>query len=105
MVYKYSCSGWQTCYIGKTSHRLLIRSREHLGIGKKGQPIKTSLVNMLSKTGYCATLEDLIILEKADNDFDLLIFQSLLILRDRPSLSAQNSSISLVTNMDLSSSS
>ena len=40
VVYKYSCSGCQACYIGKTSRHLFFRSREHFGIGKKGQPIK-----------------------------------------------------------------
>ena len=99
VVYKYSCSGCQACYIGKTSRHLLIRSREHLGIGKKGQPIKTSpsaISEHIKQTGHCANLENFTILEKANNEYDLLIFESLLILRDRPSLNAQNSSIPLV---------
>ena len=85
--------------LGKTSRHLLIRSREHLGIGKKGQPIKTSpsaISEHIKQTGHCANLENFTILEKAKNEYDLLIFESLLILRDRQSLSAQNSSIPLV---------
>ena len=96
MVYKYSCSGCQACYIGKTSRHLLIRSRGHLGIGEKGQPTKTSpsaISEHIKQTGHCANLENFTILEKANNEYDLLIFESLLILRDRPSLNAQNSSI------------
>ena len=99
VVFKYSCSGCQACYIGKTSRHLLIRSREHLGIGKKGQPIKTSpsaISEHIKQTGHCANLENFTILEKANNEHDLLIFESLLILRDRPSLNAKNSSIPLV---------
>ena len=96
VAYKYSCSGCQTCYIGKTSRHLLIRSREHLGKSKKGQPIKTSpsaISEHIKQTGHCANLENFTILEKANNEYDLLIFESLSILRNRPSLKAQNSSI------------
>ena len=99
VVYKYSCSGCQARYIGKPSRHLLIRSRDDLGIGKKGQPIRTSplaISEHAKQTGHCATLEDFTILEKANNDFDLLIFESLLILRDRPSLNVQNSPIPLM---------
>ena len=35
------------------------------------------------------------VLDRANNDFDLLIHESLLILRDRPSLNSQQSSIPL----------
>ena len=39
--------------------------------------------------------DDFCILDKANNNFDLLIHESLLILRDRPTLNQQNSSIPL----------
>ena len=98
VVYQYLCSGCQASYIGKTSRHLLIRSREHLGIGKKRKP-KTStsaISEHIKQTGHCANLENFTILEKANNEFDLLIFGSLLILLDRPSLNAQNSSMPFV---------
>ena len=81
MVYKYSCSGGKACYISKTSRHSLI-SRGHLGIRKKGQPIKTSLSAIsehIKQAGHCANLESFTILEKANNEFDLPIFASLLI--------------------------
>ena len=55
-----------------------------------------ALQKPFKRTGHCANLENFTILEKANNEYDLLIFESLLILRDRPSLNAQNSSIPLV---------
>ena len=96
MVYKYSCSGCQACYLGKTSRHLSIRGREHLGTGKKGQPIKTSpsaISEHIKQTDHCANLENFTILEKASNKYNLLIFESFFILHNRPSLNAQNSSI------------
>ena len=70
---------------------MLIRSSEHLGIGKKGEPIKTSpsvISEHIKQTGHCANLENFTILKKANNEYDLLNFESLLMLRDRPSLYA-----------------
>ena len=84
---------------GKTSRNLLVRCREHLGINKLGQDVKSSgpfsIKDHIGKTGHVATFEDFSILAKTDNAFDLLIYESLLILRDRPSLNSQQSSIPL----------
>ena len=42
------------------------------------------------------SVNDFSILDRANNDFDLLIHESLLILRDRPELNSQQSSVPLV---------
>ena len=98
-VYKFTCSGCSATYYGKTSRNLLIRCREHLGINKLGQNVKSSgpssIKDHICKTGHIATFENFSILAKTDNAFDLLIYESLLILRDRPSLNSQQSSIPL----------
>ena len=39
------------------------------------------------------SMEDFSVLDRANNDFDLLIYESFLILRDHPSLNSQQSSI------------
>ena len=60
-----------------------------MGINKAGQMIKSSssaIGDHISKTGHDASLENFEIISRADNSFDLLIHESLLILRDRPSL-------------------
>ena len=50
---------------------------------------------LCASLGHAASLEDFSVLDRANNDFDLLIHESLLILRDRPSLNSQQSSIPL----------
>ena len=49
----------------------------------------------INKSGHAASVEDFSDLDRAKNDFDLLIHESLLILRDRPSHNSQQSSIPL----------
>ena len=49
----------------------------------------------ISKSGHDASLENFEIISRTDNSFDLLIHESLLILRDRPSINSQLSSIPL----------
>ena len=98
VVYKFACSSCQTTYYGKTSRHFVIRYREHLGINKKGISIKgasSSIRDHINETGHAASFDDFFILDKANNNFDLLIHGSLLILRDRPTLNQQNSSIPL----------
>ena len=63
-----------------------------LGINKAGQKIKVSpsaIWDHINQSGHAASLEDFLVLDRANNDFDLLIHESLLILRDRPSLNSQ----------------
>ena len=51
------------------------------------------LPSYFSFTTLILAKTDFSILAKTDNSFDLLIYESLLILRDRPSLNSQQSSI------------
>ena len=83
----------------KTSRHFVVRCREHLGINKKGISIKGASSSIggdhIKETGHAASFDAFCILDKANNNFDLLIHESLLILRDRPTLKQQNSSIPL----------
>ena len=70
------------------------------GINKKGISVKgicSSIRDHINETGHAMSFDDFCILDKANNNFDLLIHESLLILRDRPTLNQQNSSIPLYT--------
>ena len=49
----------------------------------------------ISRTGHTSSLDDFSIIARASREFDLLIFESLLIARDRPSLNSQQLSIPL----------
>ena len=118
VVYKFQCPGCHASYFGKTSRNLNTCCREHLGINKAGQKIKVSpsaiwvlsnaevpgnltsaqestIWDHTNQSGHAASLQDFSVLDRANNDFDLLIHESLLILRDRPSLNSQQSSIPL----------
>ena len=93
-----SSSSSQATYYGKTSCHFITRCREHLGINNKGNNIKgvsSSIRDHINYTGHSASIEDFCILDKLGNELDLLIHESLLILRDRPTLNQQNSSIPL----------
>ena len=96
--YRYRCPGCHASYYGKTTRNLVVSCREHLGINKTGQKIKSShsaVGDHISKSGHDASLENFEMISRIDNSFDLLIHESLLILRDRPSLNSQLSSIPL----------
>ena len=98
VIYRYRCPGCHASYYGKTTRNLVVRCREHLRINKAGQKIKSSpsaVGGHISKSGHDASLENFEIISRTDNSFDLLIHESLLILRDRPSLNSQLSSIPL----------
>ena len=99
VIYKFQCPGCHASYYGKTSRNLITRCREHLGINKAGLEIKGSssaIRDHINQSGHTASVNDFSILDRANNDFDLLIHESLLILRDRPELNSQQSSIPLV---------
>ena len=98
VVYQFKCPGCHALYFGKTTRHLITRCMEHLGINKAGQIIKVSpsaIWDHINKSGQATLVEDLSVLDRANNDIDLLIHEILLILRDRPSLNSQQSSIPL----------
>ena len=94
--YEFTCSSCKATYYGKTSRHYIVRCREHMGINKKGKTIKgvpSSTRDHVNSTGHSASVEDFCNLHNISNELDLLIHESLLILRDHPTLNQQNSSI------------
>ena len=72
--------------------------REHIGVSKTGYKMNnnsSSVYNHSSSTGHPVSSEDFKIISSTRNSMDLLIHESLLILRDRPNLISQTSSIQL----------
>ena len=83
---------------GKASRHFIVRCREHLGTNIKGKAFKGSLSSIrdhVSSTGHSASVGEFCILDNAGTELDLLIHEGLLILRDRPTLNQQISSIPL----------
>ena len=100
VIYKYTCSSCNATYYGKTTRNLKVRCMEHLGINRSGHKTtsfgQSSIGDHITKPAHNGTMEDFKIIAKSDNAFDLLIYESLLIQKDRPNLNSQQSSIPLV---------
>ena len=97
VVYKFTCSSCQATNYGKTSRHFIVRCREHLGI-RKSNSVKgasSAIKDHVKDTGHSASLDDFCIIYKANNELELLIHESLLIPKDRPTLNFQSSSIPL----------
>ena len=61
-------------------HSCFIRCREHLGINKAGQKIKSdcsAIGSHISKSGRLGSLENFDVLSKIENSFDFYIHKSL----------------------------
>ena len=100
VIYKYTCSSCNATYYGETIRNLKVRCLEHLGRNTSGQKTNSSnpssIGEHIGKTGHNATMDHFKIIAKSNNAFDFLIYESLLIHKDRPSLNSQQSSIPLV---------
>ena len=97
-VYKFTCSNCQVTHYGKTSRHFNVGCREHLGINKKGSSVKgasSAIRDHIKDTGHSSSLDNFCIIDRTNNELDLLIHESLLIPRHRPTLNFQRSSIPL----------
>lgn len=100
VVYSYKCGICSASYYGKTNRHLNVRASEHLGISfrtlKRVQPRNTAVSEHLLNTDHTGGFDDFRVIARANSDWHLLIKESLLIARDRPTLNAQISSLPLV---------
>ena len=99
VVYCFKCPSCNARYYGKTSRNLAIRCREHIGITKTGHRNNnnsSAVYNHSFTTGHPVSPEDFSILSSTSNSTDLLIHESLPILRDHPTLNSQTFSIQLM---------
>ena len=91
LVYRFRCGGCNATYYGKTIRHFKVRACEHLGIshrtGKIIKPKESAIFDHLTTSRDCnATIENFDILSRDNNEFKLLIKESLFIKRDDPSL-------------------
>ena len=94
----YQCPSCNARYYRKTSRNLAIRCREQIGVTKTGYTINnnsSAVYNHSSTTGHPVSPEDFSIIISTSNNIDFLIIKSVLILRYRPTLNSQTSSIQL----------
>ena len=91
VVYKFQCGLCNESYYGECVRHLALRSGEHIGISpltsKRVQPRKDSAVcHHLLNCNYSPTFEDFSVLCHDNKKYLLELKESLLIMRDRPSM-------------------
>ncbi len=96
ILYRFTCDGCNSIYIGKSKRHFLVRAFEHLGKSvKTGKELtynpsytnNTAVRTHLNQTDGCsATLDSFDIVGGARNDFFLKIKETLLIKKVRPTL-------------------
>jgi hypothetical protein len=99
VVYSFKCRCCSASYVGQTVRHLHTLVSEHLGIsaltGKtSSSPQLTSIFSHLSHSGHTASLDAFKILFCSSPD-ELLVRESLLISKLKPTLNQQGSSIPL----------
>ena len=100
VVYLFKCRCCSASYVGQTTRHLHTRISEHLGIspitGKLlSSPVMSSISSHLNSTGHSANFDDFEILSSCSDTCELMIHESLLISKLKPSLNVQGSSIPL----------
>ena len=96
LLYKFTCGSCNATYIGKTKRHSKIRKCEHLGISPKTGNIRkynathaTIVRQHIVNSKHHCDFDNFTVLGYANNDFELLIKESLLITKMRPSLNKQ----------------
>ena len=98
VVYLFKCRCCSTSYVGQTTRHLHTRVTEHLGISPitvkpSSSPVMSSIFSHLKTTGHTANFDDFEILSSCSDDRELMIHESLLISKLKPTLNVQGSSI------------
>ena len=93
ILYKFTCKGCNAIYYGKSERHFHVRACEHLGISHlTGNMCKTPKITAVSEhmtsSKHAGNIDDFTIIggDNSKSNFRLLIKESLLISRDRPSL-------------------
>ena len=88
ILYKFSCSGCNSAYLGKTKRHFLVRMSEHLGIslatGKNytfnpRNVNNTAVLNHINHNNCNANFDNFRVIGSASNDYALCLKESLLI--------------------------
>jgi hypothetical protein len=101
IVYHFKCRCCSASYVGQTVHHLHTWVSEHLGISaltgnKSSNPKLTSILQHLNNTGHTASHDDFKILSSCPSSDELMIHESLLISKFKPTLNVQSSSVPLL---------
>ena len=90
VVYKFQCGLCNESYYGECIRHLNVRIGEHIGISpltrKQVKPKNSSVADHLLLCNHSASYDDFSILTRDNSKFLLELKESLLILRDKPSL-------------------
>ena len=91
VVYNFTCADCNVSYIGKTIRQLGVRIHEHLGVsvftGKKlSSPVFSAIRDHCSALNHNCSASDFEIMNQVSNNFDLAIYESLLIQKYMPVL-------------------
>ena len=90
VVYKFQCGLWNESYYGECVRHLDVRIGEHIGIStltrKKVKPKGSAVSDHLLLCKHSPSFENFSILTKENKNFLLELKESLLIMRDKPSL-------------------
>ena len=87
VIYKFSCAGCSTCYVGETNRHFATRIREHLSSDKNSHIFKH-----LRGSENCRSLcskDCFQILDSASTSFQLKTKEAMHILWEQPSLNSQ----------------
>ena len=90
VVYKFQCGLCNESYYGECMRHLNVRIGEHIGISpltrKQVKPKNSSIVDLLLLCNHSASDDDFSILTRENKKFLLELKESLLLMRDKPSL-------------------
>ena len=100
VVYAYTCQCCSALYVGQTARHLHTRASDHLGVsaltGKKLlNPSPSSILTHVTETGHTASLNDFKIRFSCSFASGILVRESLIISKFKPSLNANPSSVPL----------
>ena len=100
VVYLFKCRCCSASYVGQTTRHLHTRVSEHLGISPvtgrpSSSPVMSGILSHLNSTGHSASFDDFKILSSWADTGELMIHESLLISKLKPSLNVRGSSIPL----------
>ena len=90
VIYKFQCGLCNESYYGECMRHLNVRIGEHIGISpltrKQVKPKNSSIVDLLLLCNHSASDDDFSILTRENKRFLLELKESLLLMRDKPSL-------------------
>ena len=105
ILYRFTCNGCNSIYLGKTKRHFLVRAYEHLGKSLLRDKLYTynpknnnnsGILDHLHAKDECnGTLDNFEIIGKANNDYFLRIKESLLINKYKPTINSKEKSIPL----------